>query len=231
MIDLSQPLSPETVLWPGSGPVEVRTSSEIDRDGAFARVLTTPEHAGTHVDAPAHFAPGGATVEAIPAERLVVPAAVLDVSEHCGSDPDYTLGLGDLEALERRDGPIEAGCAVLIRTGWDARRRERDRYLGGAERSQLRFPGLGLEAAAALVERGVVGIGIDTVGVDPGHATDFPVHHLTLPAGLWHLEGLVNLDQLPPRGARVVVGVLPLAGGSGAPARVLALVPESEKLP
>jgi kynurenine formamidase len=51
------------------------------------------------------------------------------------------------------------------------------------------------------------------------------VHHRTLPAGLWHLEGLVNLDQLPPRGATIVIGAVPLQGGSGAPARVLALVP------
>ena len=65
---------------------------------------------------------------------------------------------------------------------------------------------------------------VDTVSVDAGVATSYPVHRTTLPADVWHLEGLVNLDRLPPRGATVVIGVLPLAGGSGAPARVLALL-------
>jgi kynurenine formamidase len=63
--------------------------------------------------------------------------------------------------------------------------------------------------------------------VDPGGASEYPVHHLTPPAGLWHLECLVNLAELPPRGALLVAGVLPLVDGSGAPARVFALVPES----
>ena len=89
------------------------------------------------------------------------------------------------------------------------------------------LPGFGVDAARFLVEqRQVVGVGTDTLGIDPGCAADFPVHkQVTHPAGLWHLENLQNLRQLPALGAWVVVGVLPLVGGSGSPARVLALVP------
>jgi kynurenine formamidase len=83
-------------------------------------------------------------------------------------------------------------------------------------------------AAELLVERGVAGLGIDTLGIDPGHARDFPVHHLTLGAGLWHLEGIVNLGALPARGATLVVGALRLVEGSGTPARVFALLPEGQ---
>jgi kynurenine formamidase len=220
VIDLTQPLGPDTVLWPGSAPLAARVVSRIDTDHSYARRIDTPEHAGTHLDAPSHFAPGGAHVDAIPAERLVAPAIVLDVRAECEADSDFAIGREHVEEAERRDGPIEAGSAVLALTGWERYLSDGDRYVGGA------FPGFGVGAAELLIERGVVGLGIDTLGVDPGAAADYPVHHLTLPAGLWHLEGLVNLAALPPRGALLVVGALRLVAGSGTPARVFALLPE-----
>jgi kynurenine formamidase len=226
VVDLTQPLGPSAVLWPGSPQVRARTLTTLESEGYFTRLLTTPEHAGTHLDAPSHFASGGAHVDAIPANRLVAACAVLDVSEQCRSNPDFALERSQVEELERAEGPIASGAAVLIATGWDAFREEPFRYLGGTTAEDVRFPGLAPSGAELLLERGVVGIGIDTLSVDPGRARDFPVHHLTLPAGLWHLEGLVNLAALPPRGATLFVGALRLVEGSGAPARVLAVVPE-----
>jgi kynurenine formamidase len=218
VVDLTQPLGPDTVLWPGSKPFAASTVARIERDGAYARSLQMPEHAGTHLDAPSHFAPGGAHADAIPAERLVVGCAVVDVRAQCERDPGFAIEREHLEAAEDRDGRIENGSAVLAMTGWERHLDDEERYVGGD------FPGFGVGAAELLIERGVVGLGIDTLGIDPGAAGDFPVHHLTLPAGLWHLEGLVNLAALPPRGALLVVGVLRLVEGSGAPARVFALV-------
>ena len=116
---------------------------------------------------------------------------------------------------------MPAGGAVLLCTGWDAFRDDPARYLG----DPLDFPGYGRDAAVLLVERRVAGLGIDTLSVDAGAAADFPVHHTTLPAGFWHLEGLVGLDALPDVGATLVVGALKLPGSSGTPARVLALLP------
>jgi kynurenine formamidase len=204
------------VLWPGTGPFRAEVTHEYERDGLYSRELRTPEHAGTHFDAPAHFAPGGAHTADVPAERLVVECAVLDVADRCEGDPDFTMTRADVDELEGRDGSIGAGSAVLVHTGWERHREAPGRY--------LRFPGIGPSAAEALIERGVVGIGIDTLGIDPAHAADTPVHHITLPAGLWHLEGLVGLGELPPRGALLFVGVLKLEAGSGAPARVIAVV-------
>ena len=218
VIDLTQPLGPQTVLWPGSIPLEARVLSRVETDHSYARQITTPEHAGTHLDAPSHFAPGGMNADQIPAERLVAAAAVIDVRAECEADPSFALGREQVEAHERRHGLIEAGSAVLALTGWERHRGDAGRYVNGE------FPGFGVGAAELLVERGVVGIGIDTLGVDPGGATDYPVHKLTLPAGLWHLEGLVNLAALPPRGALLVVGALKLVDGSGTPARVFALL-------
>lgn len=224
-VDLTQPLGPETVLWPGSNPFSTDTTLDMEADGIYSRDLHLPEHSGTHLDAPAHFAPDGERVHTITADRLVVPAAVLDVRAECEADPDFHLTAEDLARLEARDGAIEAGSAVLLYTGWD-RHLGDAAYLGGTVAEDLHFPGFGADAAEVLVGRGVVGLGIDTLGVDPGVETGYPVHHITLPAGLWHLEGLVNLAELPPRGATLVAGVIRLVEGSGAPARVLALPPD-----
>ena len=225
VVDLTQPLGPDTVLWPGSTPFEATTRSDPRTSGSYARDLRLPEHSGTHLDAPSHFAPGSAHAADIPAERLVAPCAVLDVRAECREDSAFTLERAAVEAAERRDGPIEQGSAVLLWTGWEDRRADPASYLGGPTEADLRFPGFGPGAAEALLERDAVGLGTDTLGIDPGHARDFPVHHLALGAGLWHLEGLVNLGALPARGATLIVGALKLVEGSGTPARVLALLP------
>ena len=222
LIDLTQPLGPATVLWPGSQPFTAETTVDHDTHGAYARDLTLPEHAGTHLDAPVHFARDGATTETLALSALVRPAARLDVRALVADDPSFAVSAANVEKIERLDGEIPAGSAVLVNTGWDRFLGDPERYGGGAATA---FPGLGTDAARLLVVRGVVGIGIDTLGVDPGESETFSAHRVTMPAGLWHAEGLVGLDRVPARGAWLVVGVLPIVDGSGAPARVFAVLP------
>lgn len=221
-MDLSQPLGTETILWPGSRPFTAHVTAEHDPDGHYVRNLDLPEHAGTHVDAPSHFAPGGSDIADIPLAQLLRPAVVLDVADLVGDDAAYALDAATIERIEARDGDIPAGAAVLVRTGWDRFVGDPERYIGAPGPA---CPGIGVDAARLLVERGVAGIGIDSLGIDPGHLVDCPAHRITLGAGLWHLEGLVRLEHVPPRGATVVVGVPRLSGGSGCPARVFAILP------
>lgn len=220
VIDLAQALGADTPVWPGMERLAAQTSETYEDDGVFARVVTVGEHTGTHLDAPAHFHEGGVTIEGIPADDLVCEAAMIDVRAACAMDADYTLSVADVLEHERAHGPLAKRCAVLVCTGWSAYRREDSRYV-----SAMRFPGVSPEAARLLIERDVAGIGIDTLSIDAGVAADSPTHRITLPAGLWQLEGLVNLELLPPRGALLVIGAPPLAGGSGVPARPLALLP------
>jgi kynurenine formamidase len=221
VVDLTQPLDERTALWPGSVPFRADAQPAYDVDGFWWRDLSFPEHSGTHLDAPSHCVPGGAMVADIPAERLVLPAVRIDARGSCGGDPSWVLGAADVEAWEAEHGRVPAGAAVLLCTGWDELLGDPARYLG----EPPDFPGYGLDAAALLVERRVAGLGIDTLSVDAGAAADFPVHHTTLPAGFWHLEGLVGLVAVPATGATLVVGALLLPGASGTPARVLALLP------
>lgn len=227
VVDLTASLSTGTVMWPGEDPPRAEVVDRHDRDGSFSRRVTLGEHSGTHFDAPVHFSPGAEAVADITADRLVVPLRVLDIARRVGNDPDVRLEPADVAEHEQEHGAIEAGCAVFLRTGWDRFRHDRTAYAGPD--TDLRFPGFGVAAARLLVaEREVVGLGIDTLGIDPGQASDFPVHrHVSLPQGVWHLENLVDLHTVPATGAWVVVGVPRLVGASGFPARVLALVPPS----
>lgn len=225
VVDLTIPLGPDVVMWPGAQAPEAQTLVTVKHDGIFSRRVSFFEHSGTHFDAPAHFVDGHATVDQIPAQDLVRPAVVIDISERIGNDADAVLSIEEVQAFETLHGRIPDGAAILLRTGWEEFNNDALRYAGAP--GDLRFPGFGIEAAKFLVEeRKAVGLGIDTLGIDPGFASDFPVHsQISHPAGLWHLENLQNLKQLPPLGAWLIVGVLPLVGGSGSPARILALVP------
>jgi kynurenine formamidase len=221
VLELTQPLDEHTPLWPDSAPFRADAQPDYDVDGFWWRDLRFAEHSGTHLDAPSHCVRGGAMVADIAADALVRPAVRIDARALCDGDPAWVLGAADVEAWEAEHGRVPAGAAVLLCTGWDEYRDDAALYVG----DPLAFPGFGLDAARLLVERRAVGLGIDTISVDAGAALEFPVHHTTLPAGFWHLEGLIGLAAVPDVGATVVAGALLLPGSSGTPARVFALVP------
>jgi kynurenine formamidase len=225
VVDLTHRLTPDFPLFPGVPPMRFDVTATVDSDGWYEAVLTIDEHTGTHVDAPAHFAAAGATVEQIPAEQLVAPLAVVRIAGRAAADPDALLSLDDLLAWERRHGRLPAGAFVAMDSGWDRRAAKPPAFLNTDAAGVMHYPGFHPDAAAFLVqERDVVGIGVDTLSLDCGLSTDFPVHQIVLPAGKYGVEALANLGLVPPSGATIVVGALTHAGGSGSPARVLALV-------
>ena len=225
VVDLTLPLGPNTVMWPGTSAPSAEVVETVKHDGNYARLVQFFEHSGTHVDAPNHFVEGGQAVTDLPLQTLISPAVVIDASSDIAGNGDAVLELATVKAWEEKHGLIPAGCVVLLRTGWEDLYDQPQRY--GAGPDGLHFPGFGVEAASYLVECGVVGIGIDTLGIDAGADLDFPVHRdVTLPKQVWHIENLTNLKSLPATGALVFIGVLPLVDGSGSPARILALVPK-----
>jgi len=225
VVDLTLPLGPETVMWPGEAAPFAEVVETVKHDGNYARRVHFYEHSGTHVDAPNHFVEGGQAVTDLPLQTLISPAVVIDASVDINGNGDAVLELATVKAWEEKHGVIPARCVVLLRTGWEDLYDQPQRY--GAGPDGLHFPGFGVEAARYLVECGVVGIGIDTLGIDAGADLDFPVHRdVTLPKQVWHIENLTNLKSLPATGALVFIGVLPLVDGSGSPARILALVPK-----
>lgn len=226
IIDLTQPLHPGVPVWPGDPRPRMKSISELEYDGYRQSALTLAEHTGTHLGAPAHFLRGGRTVDQIRAEELFVPAAVITVAERAAADPDYGLSLADLEAWEGEHGRLEPGCFVLLHTGWACFWEDERRYRNQDSQGVMHFPGFGRAAAEFLIrERGAIGLGSDTLGVDRGCEPELPVSRLLAQADKLHLENLVNLERLPPRGTWLLIGALKIQGGTGSPARVLALVP------
>jgi kynurenine formamidase len=225
VVDLTHALGPNVPVFPGGERFASENLARVETDGYFDNRFRTGEHTGTHVDAPAHFAAGGATVDAIAPEALVARIALIDIRERVAVDPDSSLAAADVLGWEQRHGRLGTAHVVLVRTGWGARWPDEARYRNADAAGVMHFPGVSVEASALLRARGVRAIGVDTLSMDPGRSTGFEEHRDFLAAGGYHLENLANLAELPETGAILVVGVLPIAGGSGAPARILALVP------
>jgi len=200
------------------------TVATLDKDGYFAREISLPEHFGTHLDAPAHFARGLWTVDQIPPERFVAPLVVLNAMAGAQANSDYQVSVEDIARWEQEHGQIPAHAVVIANTGWGARWNSVKEYRNPDDKGVMHFPGYSLEAAKFLVEaRNVVGLGIDTLSIDYGPSKDFPVHHYTLSHSLYHLENVANLDHAPAAGATLVVAPMKLGGGSGSPVRIFAL--------
>jgi len=226
VVELSHPIRPDMPRWPGDPPTRFTTLARLASDGYFLRRLSMGEHSGTHLNAPAHFLADGSGADAIPAERLVLPAALLDARAQCRLDPDYAFSPRDLLDWEAAHGPLPPGCLAILFTGWQERWDDPRAFLNPDAQGRLHFPGFSLEAARLLLEeRGAAGLGSDAHGVEPGLDETFSVNRYALARGALVLENLARLDQLPPVGATLIIGRLPLAGGSGAPAAVLALLP------
>jgi kynurenine formamidase len=225
VVDLSYAISDKLVPWPGDEKwFEAKTNATIERNGYFTRSFWMLEHYGTHLDAPAHFSPGQATVEQIPVKHLFGPAVVIDVRAEGAKDADYLVPPRKIEDWERAHGKIPEGAIVLLRTGWAARWPDAQRYRNQDAQGKMHFPGFSAEAARLLIARKVNGLGCDTMSVDFGASSDFAVHHLALGAGLYHLENLSDLSGVPESGAFLVVAPIKLQGGSGGAVRVFAIV-------
>jgi kynurenine formamidase len=234
VVDLTAPLSATTPILqlpePFSNTItfQLEEISRYDEKGPawYWNNIHTGEHTGTHLDVPVHWVSGkdGHDVSEVPLSTLVAPAVVLDVSAQVGDDPDFLVRKEDVRRWEAEHGSLPEGGWLLVRTGWDARSDDADEFLNGSH-----SPGLSAECARWLAEETpLTGIGVETVGTDAGaaHGFDppFPCHNYMLGAGKHGLTQLRNLALLPPTGAMLLVSPLPIVGGSGSPARVLALV-------
>lgn len=234
-IDLTHSFSAATIYWPtAEGFVHQVDFKGITDKGYFysAFNFSAAEHGGTHIDAPIHFSEGGQTVDQLSIDRLIGPAAVVDVSEKARSNRDYRVTVADFEAWEAEHGRLPKGCIVLLDTGSAQFWPERTAYMGTDRRgadavAELHFPGLHPEAAAWLAEnRDIKAIGLDTPSIDYGQSTLFESHRILFAKNILALENVANMDELPPVGATLFALPMKIEGGSGGPTRVVAFVPE-----
>jgi len=231
VIDLTAPLNDTTPvirLPEPFGNTATFALHEISRyDGPRPRVVLERhqhrEHTGTHFDAPVHWVTGkdGADVAQVPVDRLIAPAVVLDFSAQAAADPDFLLEIEHVQRWEAEHGALPEGGWLLYRTGWDARSASQQEFLNASETGP-HTPGISVACAQWLAaNESIIGLGVETVGTDAGtaHSFDppFPCHASAAGRGQVRAHQLQNLALLPPRGAVVITGPLPITGGSGSP--------------
>ncbi len=226
VLHLSHAIAPSIPQWQNDPPVEFENVASRETDGYYLRRFSLGEHSATHMNAPSSFHPTGIGIDSYPAESLVVPANVIDIREQAGANYDYAIALSDILNWEQQHGQIPPNSVVILFTGWQDKWSDTKAFLNLDADGIPHFPGFGIEATQFLLsQRQIAGVGIDTHGVDPGGDETFAINRLVLEQPRIVLENLTNLDQLPPTGTTLVIGILRLQSGSGSPVSVLALVP------
>ncbi len=205
LIDLTLPLVHGMPAFPGEPTVGYLPFTTLERHGVAMTQISLFSQVGTHVDAPSHFMDGGKTIEQVDLRRGIGACVVLDASEHI----DGELGIDAFAPVLERPGIYR----VLVRTGWDARRTQEEYWHG--------YPPVTLEAARALVEAGIVFLGLDTPSP---HPTDFrPVHEVLLGKDMLLAECVVGLGRLEQAEVFLMAAPLPFVGLDGSPVRVVAI--------
>jgi kynurenine formamidase/selenocysteine lyase/cysteine desulfurase len=248
VVDCTAELGPETPILhlpedfaKNTPQVEVHKISEYDADGPFFawNWLKLGEHSGTHFDAPHHWLSGkdhaDGFTDTLDVQRLIAPVNVIDCSEETAADPDYLLTAARVKEWEVEHGRINPGEWVVMRTDWDRRAHDAELFLNDdpdPDEDGSHSPGPSTDCIDYLLGRGIVGWGTQCIGTDAGMAGKFsppyPAHNFLHRDNCFGLASLVNLDQLPPKGALLIAAPLKIARGTGSPIRALALVPAEE---
>jgi kynurenine formamidase len=239
-IDLTYTFDSTTLYWPNNvcGFEHKEDFKGTTPGGYFysSYSICTPEHGGTHIDAPIHFAKDHLTVDSIPLSSLSGRGIIVDVSEKALKNRDYQVTVADLQAWEKANGEIKTGTIILFRTGYGQFYPNREKYFGSAltgEKAipELHFPGISPEAATWLVKtKKAKAVGLDTPSMDYGQSKDFMTHRILLGANIPGFENVANLDKLPLKGFEIMALPMKIGGGSGAPLRIAASVMDMEEL-
>ncbi len=232
LIDLTYTLDSSTLFWPNntSGFEHILDFKGKTQKGYYysSYKICTPEHGGTHLDAPIHFAEGKQSVEQIPLNNLCGEAIVIDISESALANRDYLISINDITNWEKTNGELPQKIIILFRTGYGKFYPNRKEYFGTELKGDtaipfLHFPGIDPKTAQWLVDnRNIKAIGIDVASIDYGQSTDFKTHQIFLGKNIPAFENLAQLDKLPFKGIYISALPMKIGGGSGAPLRIIA---------
>lgn len=232
-IDLSYDLSPQTLYWPNNPTgFKLDTIFEGTSAGGFyysTYSFSAPEHGGTHLDAPVHFAKNGITADKIPLEKLNGNAVVIDVSAKAVNNRDYLITANDISGWEKKNGTIAENTILFFRTGYGKFYPDAMKYFGTDEKGvnaipKLHFPGIDSSAAAWIVAHKIKAVGIDTPSMDYGQSKNFITHQIILGASIPGFENIANMDELPEKGAYIFALPMKIKNGSGGPLRIIAWI-------
>lgn len=235
ILDMTYAYDSQTIYWPNASPFTLTPEfSGITERGYWysANFYSASEHGGTHADAPRHFSQNGRTIDQVPIAGWIGPAVRIDATRQCSRDRNYLLSVDDILGWEKEYGRIPEGSWVIMYTGIGTRYYPDPKEVLGTDKKglpalpELSFPAFSPQSAEFLTkERSIRGIAVDTPSIDYGKSQDFMVHRIICGADKLALENIANLDKLPAKGAMLYVIPMQIKGGSGAPARVFAILP------
>jgi len=228
IVDLTHTLNNTSPYWPNQkgSPFKYDTIFAHKSGAPGMGSYSTPEHQGTHLDAPIHGGDNLKSVEQLTANDLFGPAVVIDISEQSEVNPDYTLSKADILQWEAIHGELSKGVIVLLYTGWSKKWNDYEAYKNEDTNGKMHFPGFSEEAAQFIIdERDIRGIGIDNMSVDAAQTKGFPVHSVVNGSGKYQLENVANLHELPATGTLLIVAPIKIQGGSGGQVRLYAILP------
>jgi kynurenine formamidase len=234
LLDMTYRYDTDTIYWPTAKPFQLTKGNwGFTEKGYYyaANEYSAAEHGGTHVDAPIHFAENGRTINQIPLEEWIGPAVKIDVVKKCEENRDYLLQVDDILNWEKEYGRIPDSAWIIMYTGIDTKYYpDKEKVLGTSKTGmeaipELSFPGFSPESVEFLIkERNITGIGLDTPSIDYGKSTEFQVHQILFAANKLAIENIANLDKLPATGAMLYAMPMLIKDGTGAPARVFAML-------
>ncbi|XP_068238728.1 isatin hydrolase-like [Palaemon carinicauda] len=241
-VDLSHDISEESFHWPSVGPFSRRTVARgYTKEGYWNEHYSfcMHEQTSTHLDAPCHYAEGKWFVHEIPLNHLMGPGVIIDIRDKVADDPNYELSPDDFMSWLDVHGPLPDGAILFIRTGWSSKYKNIEEYFGmdTTNISHFNFPGLSVGAAQLIVSheaafgRRVFAVGTDAPSIDHGPSVDFRACETLFGANIYGIQAVTNLENLPTKGFHVLVLPMKIRGGCGAPARVLASLPETNGVP
>lgn len=228
VIDLTHTLNNTSPYWPNEkGSPFVYDTIFSHKSGAPGMgAYSTPEHFGTHLDAPIHGGDNLKSVDQLTSNDLFGPAVVIDITKQSELNPDYELTKADILNWESIHGQLPKGVIVLLSTGWSKKWNDYEAYKNEDDQGKMHFPGYSVDAAQFLIDkRNIRGIGIDNMSIDPAQAKGFPVHSIVNGSGKFQLENVANVHLLPPTGTFLIVAPIKIQGGSGGQVRLFAVLP------
>ena len=223
IIDLSHQINEHIPTWDGDVAFEKKTV--MDYPASVARVMhySMIANAGTHIDSPSHFIEEAPEVHHLNLNNLCVPIHLIDV--RAKAHADYMISLEDITIYEQKHGRIQPGTILIGLTGWDKYWADAKKYREEDSNGDIHCPGFAAEVGPFILERNLVGLGIDTFSPD-GSDMSFPLHLLLLGKEKYLIENLTNLSKLPPIGAYLIALPLKIEGAAESPIRAIALVPK-----
>ncbi len=222
-IDLTHTLSESIGVYPGKTPFK-RKIYQIEEHHARMDDMELSMGIGTHIDAPRHFCPELGGADQLEISHFFAPGCVINLADQVQNNADFLATAADLEHWEKtQQTQIPKDSICFIYTGWSQYWQE-EKFCAVDSQGKCHFPGIDTTAAELLVSRGVIGVGIDTMGIDAGISDTYPVHKILLPKKIYILENVANLELLPPLGAAIYAFPMKIADAPEAPVRLVAVL-------